>query len=100
MDWLAFRDSENSRYVAMVVPRYLARSPYDAQNCPVPEMPTFTEDVHLNDVSQADDPKADPCTDLDKFLWGNAAWLLAQRITEAFAQHHECAAIQGIEREG
>jgi type VI secretion system protein ImpC len=100
IDWLAFRDSENSRYVAMVVPRYLARPPYDALSCPVPEMPTFTEDVHLNDVSQADDPKAAPYTDPDKFLWGNAAWLLAQRITEAFAQHHWCAAIQGIKGGG
>lgn len=100
MNWLAFRDSENSRYVAMVVPRYLARPPYDAQNWPVQGMPTFTEDVHVNDISQADDPKAAPYTDPEKFLWGNAAWLLAQRITEAFALYHWCAAIQGIEGGG
>ncbi|WP_219060724.1 type VI secretion system contractile sheath large subunit [Pseudomonas sp. UMAB-08] len=100
VDWLAFRDSENSRYVAMVVPRYLARPPYDAQNWPVQGMPTFTEDVHVSDVSLADDPKAAPYTDPEKFLWGNAAWLLAQRITEAFALYHWCAAIQGIEGGG
>lgn len=100
VDWLTFRDSENSRYVAMVVPRYLARPPYDAQNWPVPGMPTFTEDVHVSDVSLADDPKAATYTDPDKFLWGNAAWLLVQRITEAFARHHWCAAIQGVEGGG
>ena len=33
--WRAFRDSEDSRYVALVLPRVLMRLPYDADENPV-----------------------------------------------------------------
>ena len=33
--WKAFRDSEDSRYVSLVLPRYAARLPYGAKFVPV-----------------------------------------------------------------
>ena len=38
--------------------------------------------------------------DHSKYLWGNAAYALAQRITDAFAQYGWCAAIRGVEGGG
>ncbi|MCS3469153.1 type VI secretion system protein ImpC [Pseudomonas sp. JUb42] len=104
--WRAFRETEDSRYVSMVLPHYLARQPYDPENAPVPGMSAFTEVVSVDDDSAAND--ADGGTpekkllapDPRKFLWGNAAWLLTQRITEAFAQYRWCAAIRGPEGGG
>jgi type VI secretion system protein ImpC len=110
IEWRAFRDTEDSRYVSMVLPRYLSRLPYDPVNNPVPGMTTFVEDVNSSAAATAailaaaaagtdDAPKSiDP--DSQKFLWGNAAWLLTQRITEAFAQYRWCAAIRGPEGGG
>jgi type VI secretion system protein ImpC len=38
--------------------------------------------------------------DHKKYLWGNAAYALGARITNAFAQHEWCAAIRGVEGGG
>jgi type VI secretion system protein ImpC len=83
--WRSFRESEDSRYVALVLPRILLRHPYDPENNPVDGL-TYREDV-------------DGRTH-EKYLWGNAAWALALRITTAFAQHGWCAAIRGVEGGG
>ncbi|BAP45288.1 type VI secretion system contractile sheath large subunit [Pseudomonas sp. LJDD11] len=107
--WNKFRESEDSRYVSMVLPHYLARLPYDPENAPVPTMLNFAESVHEGDDFIAFDPndgrelKASEKglkTDPKKFLWGNASWLLTQRITDAFAKHRWCAAIRGPEGGG
>ena len=39
-------------------------------------------------------------TDHSKYLWGNAAYALGQRITDAFAKYGWCAAIRGVEGGG
>lgn len=70
MKWRAFRESEDSRYVSLVLPHVLQRLPYGPDTVPV-EGVNFVEDVDGLDAS--------------KYLWGNAAWALAGRITEAFA---------------
>lgn len=99
IEWRAFRETEDSRYVSMVLPHYLARLPYDPENSPVPGMSAFTEVVSVADDSP-DTGKKFLAPDPHKFLWGNAAWLLTQRITEAFAQYRWCAAIRGPEGGG
>jgi type VI secretion system protein ImpC len=38
--------------------------------------------------------------DHDKYLWGNAAYALAARITNAFSKYEWCAAIRGVEGGG
>jgi len=83
--WRSFRDSEDSRYVTLVLPHVLLRLPYGPDTVPV-EGFTFREDVDGRDHK--------------KYLWGNAAWVLAQRITNAFALYNWCAAIRGVEGGG
>lgn len=83
--WNAFRNTEDSRYVSLVLPRYLVRLPYDPENNPV---------RGLNYVEQVDG------SDPTKYLWGNPAWQLGLRITDAFAKYRWCAAIRGVEGGG
>jgi type VI secretion system protein ImpC len=82
-DWRAFRASEDSRYVALTLPRVLQRLPYAPGSV---EGMSFVEDVDGTDHS--------------KYLWGSAAYKLAQRITSAFAQYSWTAAIRGVEGGG
>ncbi|GAB6178178.1 type VI secretion system contractile sheath large subunit [Desulfobaculum senezii] len=83
--WRSFRSSEDSRYVALCMPHVLLRLPYGPDTQPVEEF-QFVEDVdgrvHV------------------KYLWGNAAWAMAQRITDAFAKYGWTAAIRGVEGGG
>lgn len=83
--WRSFRDSEDSRYVSLVLPHILLRLPYGPNTVPVEEF-NYVEDVDGKDH--------------DKYLWGNAAFALAQRITNAFALYKWCAAIRGVEGGG
>jgi type VI secretion system protein ImpC len=83
--WKSFRDSEDSRYVSLAMPHILMRLPYGKANVPV-EAFDFEEKVDGTDHSQ--------------YLWGNAAYALGTRLTEAFAKHSWCAAIRGVEGGG
>ncbi|MFL6233726.1 MAG: type VI secretion system contractile sheath large subunit [Thermoanaerobaculia bacterium] len=83
--WRSFRDSEDSRYVSLVLPHILLRLPYGPDTVPV-EGVNFVEDVDGRDHR--------------KYLWGNPAWALAQRITNAFALYNWCGAIRGVEGGG
>jgi type VI secretion system protein ImpC len=83
--WKSFRDSEDSRYVGLVMPHILMRLPYGQASIPV-ESFNFEEDVDGTDNS--------------KYLWGNAAFSLGTRLTDAFAKYHWCAAVRGVEGGG
>lgn len=83
--WRAFRDSEDARYVALCLPRILLRLPYGPDTVPVDGV-NFVEDVDGYDHS--------------RYLWGNAAYALGQRITNAFALYGWTAAIRGVEGGG
>jgi type VI secretion system protein ImpC len=83
--WRSFRESEDSRYVSLVLPHILLRLPYGPDTIPV-EGFNFVENVDGKDHS--------------KYLWGNAAYALGQRITDAFAKYKWCAAIRGVEGGG
>lgn len=83
--WRSFRESEDSRYVTLVLPHILMRLPYGPDTLPVEEF-NFVEDVDGKDH--------------EKYLWGNSAYALGQRITEAFAKYKWCAAIRGVEGGG
>lgn len=82
--WRSFRQSEDSRYVALTAPRMLLREPFGKDN-PV-EAFDFEEDVTGKDHG--------------KYLWGNAAWGLAARVTDAFARYGWCARIRGVKSGG
>jgi type VI secretion system protein ImpC len=83
--WKSFRDSEDARYVALTLPHILLRLPYGPDTKPVEEF-DFREDVDGRDHS--------------KYLWGNAAYAMAARITDAFAKFKWTAAIRGVEGGG
>jgi len=83
--WKSFRESEDSRYVGLALPHVLMRLPYGQANVPV-EAFNYEEDVDGTDHS--------------KYLWGNAAYALGARLTDAFAKYHWCAAIRGVEGGG
>lgn len=83
--WRGFRESEDSRYVALVLPRYAARLPYGAKTIPVDSF-AFEEDVNGKDHS--------------KYLWANSAYQLGLRITDSFAKHSWTTAIRGVEGGG
>jgi type VI secretion system protein ImpC len=83
--WKSFRQSEDSRYVALAAPRVLIRQPYGMQTVPV-EAFNYEEQVDGTDHS--------------KYLWANAAWALGTRITQAFALYGWTATIRGVESGG
>lgn len=83
--WKSFRQSEDSRYVGLCLPHILMRLPYGKDTNPV-EGFNYEESVDGTDHS--------------KYLWGNAAYALATRLTNAFAIYNWCAAIRGVEGGG
>ncbi len=83
--WKSFRESEDSRYVGLSLPHILMRLPYGPDTVPV-EAFNFKEDVDGTDHS--------------KYLWGNAAYAMGARLTDAFAKYGWTAAIRGVEGGG
>jgi type VI secretion system protein ImpC len=83
--WKGFRQTDDSRYVALTLPHILMRVPYGKDNKQI-EAFDFEEGVDGSDHS--------------KYLWGNAAYALGARITNSFARHGWCAAIRGVEGGG
>lgn len=83
--WKSFRQSDDSRYVGLALPRFLARLPYGSETNQIDGF-NFEEDVDGRDHS--------------KYLWSNAAYALGARLTHAFAQYGWCAAIRGVEGGG
>ncbi|MCI5167482.1 MAG: type VI secretion system contractile sheath large subunit [Candidatus Electrothrix sp. GM3_4] len=77
--WRSLRESEDSRNVALALPRFLLRLPYGPDNIPVKSF-HYTEEVADGDAS---------------FLWGNAAFAFTARITDSFARYRWCANIIG-----
>ena len=84
--WKSFRDTEDSRYVTLTLPRILMRLPYGMDTVPVEEFVSFEEDVDGKDH--------------ERYLWGNSAYAMAERITNAFALYKWCGAIRGVEGGG
>jgi type VI secretion system protein ImpC len=83
--WRSFRESEDSRYVGLTLPRTLSRLPYGKETAPT-ETFNFHEDVSGKDHH--------------KYLWSNAAYSFGTRLTESFAKFQWCAAIRGVEGGG
>ncbi len=77
--WRGFRETEDSRYVGLTFPRYLLRSPYGEKGELVKKI-NYEENVSHSH---------------DHYLWGNAAFLLATRLTESFAKYRWCPNIIG-----
>jgi len=83
--WKSFRQSEDSRYVGLTLPRTLGRLPYGKETKPVEEF-NFEEGVDGADHS--------------KYLWTNACYSAAQRLNNSFSRFGMCVAIRGVEGGG
>ncbi|HUA92388.1 MAG TPA: type VI secretion system contractile sheath large subunit [Terracidiphilus sp.] len=83
--WKSFRQSDDSRYVALTLPHILMRLPYGKD----------TKQIEAFDYEEAVDG-----TEHSKYLWGNAAYGLAARLTNSFARYGWCASIRGVEGGG
>lgn len=84
--WKSFRESEDSRYVGLTLPRFLGRLPFNPRDGATVEGFNFVEDVDG--------------TDHGKYLWCNAAYALGTKLTKAFDDFGWCAAIRGVEGGG
>ena len=84
--WKAFRESEDSRYVGLTLPRFLGRLPFNPVDGQTTEGFNYVEDVDG--------------TDHNKYLWCNASYAFAAKLTRAFEDYGWCAAIRGVEGGG
>jgi type VI secretion system protein ImpC len=83
--WKSFRQSEDSRYVALTLPRTLGRLPYGAETKPIDD---FVYEEHVDG------------TDHTKYLWTNAAYSLGSKMTQSFSLYGMCVAMRGVEGGG
>ncbi len=90
--WRSFRDSEDSRFVSLVMPRVISRLPYGAATKPIDE---FAYEEAPSDASGAARPMAH-----DEYCWMNAAYVMGARLTDSFARSGFCVAIRGAEGGG
>jgi type VI secretion system protein ImpC len=83
--WRSFRQSDDSRYVGLAMPRFLSRAPYGAKTNPVEEF-DFEESTANGDAKN--------------FTWANAAYAMAVNINRSFKEYGWCSRIRGIESGG
>lgn len=83
--WRSLRESDDSKYIGLAMPRFLSRVPYGAKTNPVEEF-DFEEDTGAADHS--------------KYTWANAAYAMAVNINRSFKEYGWCSRIRGIESGG
>lgn len=83
--WRSLRESEDSRYIGLTMPRVLARLPYGAKTNPLEEF-AFEEDTEG--------------ADHNKYCWMSSAYAMGVNITRAFKLYGWCACIRGVESGG
>lgn len=90
--WRSLRESEDSRFVTLVMPRVLARLPYGSATKPIDEF--NYEETQFN----ADGKPLQLAH--DDYCWMNAAYVMGTRLTNAFSKYGWCTAIRGAEGGG
>jgi type VI secretion system protein ImpC len=93
MKWRSFRESEDSRFVSLVMPRVIARLPYGENTKPIEEF--GFEEAPADPVTGAAKPLGH-----NEYCWMNAAYVMGARMTDAFAKYGFCVAIRGAEGGG
>ncbi|VTU36776.1 type VI secretion system contractile sheath large subunit [Variovorax sp. RA8] len=83
--WRSLRESDDSKYIGLCMPRFLARTPYGAKTNPVEDF-DFEEDVAGADHS--------------KYAWANAAYAMATNINRSYKLYGWGSRIRGIESGG
>src|SRR5262244_2884053 len=90
--WRGYRDSEDSRFVTLTMPRALARLPYGENTKPIDEFKY--EEAPAGTRGEA------KSMDHDHYCWMNAAYVMGTRLTDAFAKYNFCTMIRGAEGGG
>lgn len=83
--WHSLRQSDDSRYIGLAMPRFLGRLPYGIKTNPVDEF-DFEESTDGSDHS--------------KYNWINAAYAMAVNINRSFKHYGWCTSIRGVESGG
>jgi type VI secretion system protein ImpC len=83
--WRSLREADDSRYIGLAMPRFLARLPYGAKTEPVDEF-DFEEETDGADHT--------------RYCWANSAYAMATNITRAFKLYGWCTQIRGVESGG
>lgn len=83
--WRSLRESEDSRYIGLAMPRFLARRPYGIKSEPVEKF-NYEEDTEGADSS--------------KYCWANSAYAMAANINRSFKLYGWCSSIRGREAGG
>jgi len=83
--WNSLRQSEDSRYIGLAMPRFLARLPYGIQTNPV-------DAFHFEETTDG--------ADHSKYVWSNAAYAMAVNINRSFKYYGWCTLIRGVESGG
>jgi type VI secretion system protein ImpC len=83
--WRSLRESEDSRYIGLAMPRFLSRLPYGAKTDPVDEF-DFEEETEGGDHTA--------------YTWTNSAYAMARNINMAFKLYGWCTQIRGVESGG
>lgn len=81
--WKSFRESDDSRFVVLTMPRVLSRLPFGKQY----------KRADSFDYEEFSDDK-------QVFSWMNAAYVYGTTLTKAFANYGWCTAIRGAENGG
>jgi type VI secretion system protein ImpC len=90
--WRGFRETEDSRFVSLVMPRVIARVPYGAATKAVEEFSYEEAPSNADGSAKA--------MEHDSYCWMNAAYVMGARLTDAFSQYGFCTAIRGAEGGG
>ncbi|HDS5353487.1 TPA: type VI secretion system contractile sheath large subunit [Enterobacter kobei] len=83
--WKSFRDTDDARYIGLVMPRVLGRLPYGPDTVPVRS---------FNYVEEVKGP------DHDKYLWTNASFAFASNMVRSFINNGWCVQIRGPQAGG
>lgn len=90
--WKSFRESEDSRFCVLTMPRVLSRLPYGAATKPVDEF--------KYEECPSDERGRHVKVQHEHYAWMNSAYVMGARMTDAFARHNWCTAIRGVENGG
>lgn len=82
--WRSLRESEDSRYLGLTAPRFLARLPYDPVENPIKGF-NYKENISASH---------------EHYLWGNTAYLMGTALTDSFAKYRWCPNIIGPQSGG
>lgn len=91
--WRSFRESADSRFVTLTMPRVLARLPYGEATTPIEEF--RYEEFSLDAISGLA-----VNAEHEDYCWMNSSYVLGSRLTNAFSKYGFCTAIRGAEGGG